>query len=226
MKKSVFLLIALLWIAFTFVLAISSPQSVPVYKFVTPTGWVEETNTIIADATATNEWNTGEYVVLPATPDYYQVPRINWEVEVSQWIYIDIEYLEFNMHVDMPGDYAIDDLNITVKTNGGINVYFNTGGDLNDGNGHIIPTWLGYLENSHQALLPPLGSFNAFFAWVRIGNLPGESNFITILKPCGTIMPCEMGEETYKIWFGFRVADDTCKGNYSTYVDVYIQSDP
>ena len=222
--KRIFLLFTVISIVTSFAFGTSS--SVPIYKFVTPIGWAEETSSVIADATGTNEWNTGGYVVLPATPDHYQVPRINWDLEVSQWIYIDIKYLEFNMHVDMPGDYTIGDLDITVKTNGGINVYFNTPGDLSDGKGHTIPTWIGYLENSNQALLPSLGGFNASFTWVRIGDLPGENNFITILKPCGTIVPGEMGEETYKIWFGFRVANNTCKGDYSTYVDVYVQSDP
>ncbi len=222
MKKMTLVLLSIVALS-TFMLALNPPENIPIYRFETPTGWVEETNSKLADATATNEWDSGGYVTLSSP---YQTSRIDWELDISQWIYVDIKYLKFNMHVNMPGDYTIGDLDITVKTNGGINVYFSTGGDLHDGSGHIIPTWLGYLKNSNQVLLPSLGGFNTSFAWNRIGDLPGENNFITILKPCGTIVPGEMGEETYKIWFGFRVANNTCKGNYSTYVDVYVQSDP
>ena len=224
--KKMFLVLLSIVIVSTFALALNPPSGIPIYRFKTPTGWVEETNTVIADATATNEWNSGGYIILPASPDFYQLPKINWELEVSQWIYIDIKYLEFNMHVDMPGDYAVDDLNISVKTNGGINVYFNTPGDLSDGNGHSIPTWIGYVENPNGAILPELGGSNGDFSWVRIGELPGESNYITILKPCGTSEPCGLGTKTYQVWFGFSVDEHMCKGEYSTYVDIFIQSDP
>jgi len=221
-KKGILIVLATL-IFSTFALA---ANSIPIYRFQTPIGWVEETNSVIADATATNEWNSGGYIVLPSSPNYYQVPQINWDLAVSQWIYVDIRYLEFNIHVDVPGDYALDNLNISVKTNGGINVYFETPGDLNDGNGDTIPTWIGYLEDNSQDILPELGGSNGGFSWIRMGDLPNESNFITILRPYGTTHPCGMGTKTYKAWFGFRVDDQTKKGEYSTYVDIFIQSDP
>ena len=234
MKKIALLTLSIFIIFGTFALA---TNSISIYKFQTPTGWIEETNPALASATASNEWTTWNdpnhtthngvaYVVLPATPNYYQLPQINWDVRVSQWIYLDINYLDFNMHVDMPGDYAIDNLNISVKTNGGINLYFNTPGDLKDGNGHSIPTWIGYVENDNGILLPPLGGSNSQFSWVKMNSLPNENNFITILKPYGTIHPCGLGTKVYQIWLGFRVAENTSKGNYSTYVDIFIQSDP
>jgi hypothetical protein len=226
MRKVILVMIGMMIITSALILASNLPTNIPIYRFETPSGWVEETNSILADATATNEWSSGGYVVLPSSPDFYQLPNINWELEISQWIYIDIKYLEFNMHVDSPGDYAVDDLNISVKTNGGINVYFNTPGDLNDGNGHSIPTWVGYVDNPNGTILPALGGSNADFSWIRISELPDESNFITILKPCGTIHPCGLGTKTYQVWFGFRVNENTCKGDYSTYVDIFIQSDP
>ncbi len=227
MRKIV--LITLIILIVTSIFALTTGFSIYRYYKKTPGGlkWWEETNPIIADATATGSWNTGGYIILPATPNYYQVPQqITLSVEISQWIYLKISYTNFDIHVNMPGDYAINNLNITIKTNGGINIYFNTGGNLNDGNGHTIPTWLGYLENSNQATLPPLGSSNTSFAWTKIGDLPKKSDFITILKPYGTILSCGLGKIVYKIWFGFRVNDDVCKGDYTTWADIYIQSDP
>ncbi len=221
--KKLFLVLLGIVIVSTFALALNPPSGIPIYRFETPTGWVEETNSTLADATATNEWDSGGYVALSST---YQTSRIDWELDISQWIYVDIKYLEFDIHVDMPGDYAIDNLDISVETNGGINVYFSTPGDLRDENGHSIPTWVGYVNNPNGAILPALGGTSGSFSWIRIGDLPGENNYLTILKPCGTIHKCGLGTKTYQVWFGFRVNDDTCKGEYSTYVDIFIQPDP
>ncbi len=231
-----FLIVALLLFAVTGALLANGGQSVTIYKFETPTGWVAETNPILASATAVNEWTTQDdpdHVMYNGTPylvlsdsEYYNLPKIEWEVNVSQWIYVDIEYLNFEMHVDMPGDYMVDDLQISLKTNGGVNVYFDSRGNLKSAKGDTIPTWIGYTDTNNGTLIPQLGSTNAQFSWVKMSELPNSDNFLTILKPCGTIHPCGLGEKSYRIWFGFRVNAETCKGDYSTYVDIFIQSDP
>ncbi len=234
MKKFVLVMVFMLS-AMTVAMA-NGGESVTVYKFETPIGWVMETNPIVASATATNEWTSQDdpnhvmyngipYLMLSES-EYYDLPKIEWEVKVSQWIYVDIEYLNFEMHVDMPGDYMVDDLRINLRTNGGVNVYFDTRGDLKDGMGNTIPTWIGYMDTDNGTLIPKLGSTNAQFSWIKMEELPNEENFLTILKPCGTVHPCGLGSKGYRIWFGFRVSDKTRKGNYSTYVDIFIQSDP
>ncbi|WP_456399262.1 hypothetical protein [Mesoaciditoga sp.] len=222
MKKMVLTFLSLMAFS-TFMLALNPPVRIPIYRFKTPTGWTEETNPTLANATATNEWNSDGYVALLST---YQTSKINWELNVSQWIYVNIKYLEFNIHVNMPGDYTIDNLDISVKTNGKVKVYMGTPGDLSDGNGHSIPTWIGYVENQNETMLPKLGETNVNFSWLRMGELPDENNPITILNPCGTIHPCGLGTKTYQVWFGFKINSNTCKGTYSTYLDIFIQPEP
>ncbi len=208
---------------------------VTIYRFQTPTGWIEETNSTVASATAADEWTTQDdpnhvtYDGIPYFPlgnGYYNLPRIEWEVNVSQWIYIGIEYLNFEMHVDMPGDYMVDDLQIRLRTNGGVNIYFETRGNLRSSAGNTIPTWVGYVDTNNGVSIPELGQGNSQFSWVKMNDVPAKNDFLTILSPCGTIQRCGLGEKRYQIWFGFRVDSKTRKGDYSTYLDIFIQSDP
>ncbi len=211
---------------------------IPIYTWnASTTAWTEVTNAVIADATAENTWTSSandgildpsytyggvQYSVLPGTPTWTQLPRITWNLHVSQWIYISIQYLDYNMHVDLPGDYVVDSLSIHVKSNGGVYTYFDTGGWLTDGT-HSIPTWAGYKVDTQTIptdALPSNGTSAGF--WQDFADL---DTAFTPEEPLTVGGPCAF-ENTFYIWLGFRVAEDQCKGDYTTYADIFIQSDP
>lgn len=210
--------------------------SVPIYQWNdTSSLWVMVTNTTFASATGQNTWSTGGlatsvqvpnvgyFMVLPATPTWFEIPRINWTLNVSQWIYISVQYLNYIMHVDVPGDYTIDSFTIHVMTNGGVFAYFQTGGNLSGPLGSI-PTWLGYKIDDATApslALPSNGANNAFWydmAYIN-ANYGSPAQKITLFGP-------NYWEHTFYGWLGFRVDYQQPKGQYSTYLDIYIQSDP
>ena len=234
MKKAILLSMVALFILGSFAFA---QTPVPIFSWDASSGaWVEETNTIIADATSSNTWNTsalstsvlvpgiGRFIVLPATPNWFKLPRITWNLKVSQWILISIQYLDYNMHVDMPGDYVVDSLSFHVVSNGGVFAYFNTGGWLTNTDGtNSIPTWAGYKvdDQAHPTTgLPATGTSAA--GWYDFSEL---NTMYTPEEPLTVGGPCYF-ESTFYIWFGFRVGVETCKGNYTTYADIFIQSDP
>lgn len=209
--------------------------NLPMYTWAaTPGAWVGVTNPIFADATGTNTWSTGGlatsvqvpgigyFMVLPATPTWFKIPRINWTLNVSQWIYISVQYLDYLMHVDIPGDYTVDSFTIHVITNGGVYAYFQTGGNLS-GNAGSIPTWLGYKVDDATAPalgLPLSGNNNAF--WYDMGYI--NANYGT---PAQEItVGSGAWEHTFYGWLGFHVDYQQPKGAYSTWLDIYIQSDP
>lgn len=228
MRKIVLIMIILIITVVTSIFAITiGSSSFSIYRYYkkTPGGWNwwEETNPIIANATATGSWNTGGYIILPATPNYYHAPQITWNVEISQWIYLSIQYFNYTMHVDAPGDYSIDSLSFEVMSNGGVFVHLNTGGYLTDG-ANNIPTWFGYNVDSSTAPatgLPSNGSNDSFWhdmVWINnnVGN-PAQQF---------TLYPGGWWEHTFYGWLGFRVSYKTAKGDYMTWLDIYIQSDP
>jgi hypothetical protein len=213
--------------------------SVPVYQWTTPAegagSWVAVTNTIFASATGANTWSTGGlatsvqvpdvgyFMVLPATPTWFKLPRINWTLNVSQWIYISVQYLDYVMHVDVPGDFTVDSFTIHVMTNGGVFAYFHTGGNLT-GNMGSIPTWLGYKVDDATAPglgLPTNGANNNF--WYDMGYI--NSNYGSAAQKI-TLYGPQYWEHTFYGWLGFRVDYQQPKGVYTTYLDMFIQSDP
>ncbi len=211
----------------------------PIYSWnASSTAWVEVTNTTIAAATGTGTWSTGGlstsvqvpgigyFMVLPASPTWFKLPRVTWHLKISQWIYISLQYLDYYIHVDMPGDYTIDSFSLHVKTNGGVFTYFRTGGyftDENDPN-NTIPTWLGYKVDTATGPavgLPTTGTNNSFWydmTWIN-SNVGSPAQQLTVY-------PGGYWEHTFQGWIGFRVGVEQAKGNYSTFLDIYIQSDP
>ncbi len=222
MKKIALMTLMILVVVSVFAFA----TGIPIYKFVTPTGWTEETNPNIADATATGSWNTGGYVILPAAPNYYHVPKINWNVEISQWMYISMQYLNYQMHVDAPGDYTVDSFTIHAISNGGVYVYMRTGGPLTnvDDTSQTIPTWLGYKVDASTGPsvgLPSNGNNNGFWYdmnWINNNHGSPSQKF--------TIYQGGAWEHSFDGWLGFRVDYTTAKADYTTWLDIYIQSDP
>ncbi|GEM_PF-1396549 len=211
--------------------------NLPIFTWnATPGSWVEVTNATFADATGSNTWSTGAlstsvqvpgigyFMVLPATPTWFKLPRINWTLNVSQWIYISVQYLDYLMHVDVPGDYTVDSFSIHVMTNGGVFAYFQTGGNLSGNDAGSIPTWLGYKVDDATAPalgLPANGDNNGFWydmAYIN-ANYGSPANKITLY-------PGGWWEHTFYGWLGFRVDYQQPKGEYTTWLDIYIQSDP
>ncbi len=248
MKKIViFSCLAALLLVSAIAFADADPE-IPIYRWQgTPTTvWTEITNNILADATAANTWSTSAYassvqlpdglyyVVLPATPNWLKLPRIDFTLFVSQWIFINIQYMDYTMHVDIPGDYTVDTLSFHVKTNGGVFAYFRTGGWLTDVSSatNKIPTWAGWRVNS--GALPTVGlpangvstGPNFWYDFDALNTLTGPTPATRVLLPFPT------GEDTYHVWLGFRVGAGgegqllTRKGKYVTWADIYLQSDP
>jgi len=213
--------------------------SIPIFTWdASTTAWVEVTNAVIADATGANTWSTGalstsvlvpgigRFMVLPATPTWFKLPTITWNLHVSQWIYISMQYLDYDLHVDAPGDYTVDSFTIHVYSNGGVYTYMDTGGYLTTTSGTplSIPTWLGYKVDSSTAPaigLPANGANNAFWydmLWIN-ANVGTPANKLTLY-------PGGWWEHTFYGWLGFRVDYTVAKGDYMTWLDIYIQSDP
>ena len=246
MRKVLILSIVSIFIIGAFAFA----ASIPVYLW-NGSGWSEVATPAIASATATVAWDSAmndgildpsytfngtDYSILPGTPTWTQLPRIDWNLEISQWIYISISYTSYDMHIDLPGDYIFDNLYVTMKSNAGVYAYFITGGDFSftDDNNveHTIPTWAGYqvVSNSTTPSLPTIGLpttagiSNAFWYDFNSLNDYNAENYITITdvdQACG----CSL-DETFRIWLGVRVGEKQCKGEYTTYADVFIQADP
>lgn len=214
MKKKIFVLLILS--IFLSIVCIS--QNLSIYKHVND-AWVEETNLSIASVQGSGVWNTGGYIPLEENI-WYPLPKINLNAEISQWMFMSIQYLNYDIHVNMPGDYTLDSLTIQVETNGGVYAYFQTGGWFSD----IIPTWIGYKID--DSTLPPLGlpsnnSNNNFWHDMNLININygNSGQKITIGGPSAW-------SHTFYGWLGFRVGNSVPKGQYSTYMDIYIQSDP
>lgn len=201
---------------FTILSSIAFSQSLGIYRHIN-NAWIEETNPNIASVEGLNAWNTGGYIVLD---EWYDLPKIYVNTQISQWMFISIQYLNYYIHVNMPGDYTTGSLTIQVETNGGVYAYFHTGGWL----GGIIPTWIGYKIDDSTAPpygLPSSNSNNNFWydmKWIN-DNIGNTSQKITIGGPSAWA-------HTFYGWIGFRVDKFIPKGQYSTYVDIYIQSDP
>ncbi len=233
-KVAILSIVALLMVgAFAF-----ADTPVPIYSWdASSAAWSEVTDPVAADATGLNTWTSSandgildpsytyggvQYSVLPGTPTWTQLPRITWNLHVSQWVYLSIQYLDYNIHVDIPGDYVVDSLSVHVKSNGGIFTYFNTGGWFSDGN-YTIPTWGGY-EVDTQAIptqgLPANGTSAGF--WYDFNDLD------TMYTPTSPLTVGGPGafEDTFYLWLGMRVDDEQPKGEYTTYLDIFIQSDP
>ncbi len=237
MKKVILLSIVALFVLGAVAFA---QTSVPIYSWdASNLTWTEVTDPIIADATGANTWTSSaddgildpsytyggvRYSVLPGTPTWVKLPTITWNLYVSQWIYISIQYLDYWMHVDLPGDYVVDSLSIHVKSNGGIFTHFNTGGWLTTlDQAHSIPTWAGYRVDTQDVPsegLPADGvSAGFWFDFAQLNGMFTPEEPLTVGGPC-------FFENTFYIWLGFRVGEETCKGEYMTYVDIFIQSDP
>ena len=233
MRKVLILSIIAIFIVGAFAFA---DTSIPIYSWdASNTTWNVVNDAVVADATALNTWSSAgndgildlsygpvPYSVLPGTPTWTQLPRITWNLHISQWIYLSIQYLDYNMHVDIPGDYLVDSFSIHVKSNGGVFTYFNTGGDFSDDNGHTIPTWVGY-EVDTQTLptesLPQSGSAGFWYDFGEVDTMYTPQAPLTVGGPC-------FFENTFYFWLGFRVSEEQCKGEYTTYLDIFIQSDP
>ncbi len=201
---------------------------VPVLRWdATNTTWTSVATPAIASATAVNTWTSSAndgildpsytvggvpFSILPATPTWTQIPRITWNVHISQWIYISIQYLDYYIHADLPGKYMTDDLSIHVVSNANTYVYFATGGDLTDGT-NTMPTYMAaFLSGVTHPGAPWTGD------WSSITSLPnGPTNYMTVSTA---------GDQTFHVWFGFEVGVEQPKGDYMTYVDTFIQSDP
>ena len=209
--------------------AVAFAANPPVLRWdASSTAWTTVATAAIASATADNTWTSASndgildpsytvggvaFSILPGTPTWTKLPRITWNVKISQWIYISIQYLVYNVHVDLPGKYMLDDLTIHVESNGNTYVYFGTGGDLEDNNSNTMDTYFAAFTSG--ALYPgaPWTS-----DWTSINDLPDQANYMKV----NTIG----GSQTFTVWFGFDVGKYQPKGKYSTYVDIYIQSDP
>ncbi len=229
MKKAILLSIAAIFILGSMTVMGGNMKIFQWTPSSSPAAWAEITNDVLADATGSDAWgftmqafpsNGFEYdnKTWIALDELTQLGRVTWNLHVSQWIYVRIGYADFNMHVDMPGIYTVDDLQVQVISNGGIYVYFASGGDLlNSSNGATIPTYLSYQPDQDTNPDAPWTG-----TWTRITDLPGESNMFTLAgdNECGSL------DTTYYIWFGFDVDATTCKGNYTTYVDTFVQPTP
>ena len=215
--------------------------SVPIYSWdASTTNWGVVSNPVIADATSDNTWSTGAlstavyvptvgmFMVLPASPTWFKLPTVTWDLHISQWMYISMQYLNYQMHADAPGDYMIDTFTIHAMSNGGVYVYMTTGGPLtnvdNTSPTQTIPTWLGYKVDDQTAPslgLPSNGNNNGF--WYDMNWI--NNNYGTPAQQL-TLYQGGYWEHTLHGWFGFRVDYQTAKGDYTTYADIYIQSDP
>jgi hypothetical protein len=230
MKKVILLSIVAIF-ALSVVALATTGDSIKIFRWTpsaSPATWQQVTNPVLASATGSDAWgftlqsfpdNAFEYnnKTWIALDDLTQLGRVTWNLHVSQWIYVRIGYIDFEMHVDMPGIYTVDDLQVQVISNGGVYVYFETGGDLVNGGGMTIPTYLSYeTDQDTHPDSPWTGT------WNRITSLPGEGDAFKLAgdNECGSL------DTTFYIWFGFDVDATTCKGDYSTYVDTFIQPDP
>ena len=238
MRKALILSMVAIFIMGAFAFAAAPP----IYSWdSTNSAWTKVTVTAIASVTANETWTSAaddgildpsysyggvRYSILPGTPTWTKIPTITWNLHVSQWIYISIQYFNYNIHVDLPGDYVVDSLSIHVQSNGGVFTYFNTGGWLADNSAepaHTIPTWAGYTvdEQANPTVgLPATGvSTDVWHDFAELDGMFTPEEPLTVGGPC-------FFENTFYIWFGFRVGEETCKGDYTTYADIYIQSDP
>jgi len=205
------------WLLLISICTIAISQNLSIYKSVN-NAWVEETNTNIASVEGLSPWSVG-YVSLDQN-SWYSLPKICLNTTVSQWIFISIQYLSYYMHVNKPGDYTVDSLTIQVETNGGVYAYFQTGGWL----GGTIPTWFGYKVDDSTAPsygLPSNNSNNTF--WYDMKSIKNN-----VGNPSQKMMigGSAAWAHTFYGWLGFRVDKSVPKGQYSTYMDIYIQSDP
>jgi len=208
MKKIIYLMLLVS------ICTIAISQNLSIYKRVN-NAWVEETNTNIASAEGLNPWSVG-YVSLEQSLDS---PKIYLNTTVSQWIFISIQYLSYYIHVNMPGDYTLDSLTFQIETNGGVYAYFQTGGWM----GGTIPTWFGYKVDDSTAPsygLPSNSSNNTFWYDMNLINNFGNPSQKVIIGGSSS------WSHTFYGWLGFRVDKSVQKGQYSTYMDIYIQSDP
>ncbi len=225
MKKVVLLSMVVLLIIFG---TIAFAGGIKIFRWEAST-WASVTNKALAAATGTGvftfsgfpnsfTYDGGTYIPLPGTPTWTQAGTITWNVSISQWVFVYIGNTNFDIHVDMPGTYTVDDLQVHIISNAKVYAYFASGGDLNDGSGDTLPTYLTYeTDQDTKPSAPWTGN------WTSINSLPSESNYLTVE---GNKNPCGGMDVTYYIWFGFEVDLFAQKGQYTTYVTTYLMGDP
>ncbi len=229
MKKIVLLSMIALLIMGSFV-ALGAP--VTILRASTNTAnWSAVATSTIAIATG-----TGRYTTLAAVLGTVFMPfdatlttaSITWNVTISQWIFVDIYHTTYTAHVDLPGDYALDHLSFHVTSNGWVGVDFISGGNLTKtGTPATMASWLGIEKFNYSGTPPILGTVEPTFAWAPMVGLTGSDLFDggKILTP-DSEHPCGGGDIEYTLWFGFRVGQYQCKGDYSTYINFVLTPDP
>jgi hypothetical protein len=244
MKKVIILTMVLTFILTAGIFALSIPEAnnptpisvpngdnVPVWYF--NDGWIEVATPSIADATATEFFRTiGGYESAPLDdfPDAMFMPWTDFEAEgytnleiklhvyISKWIRVCLEYSELYIHIDLPGQYAIDNMGLTVTTNGTVVVTYQATSLAPDQSANLYDATSGATIETYYAE----GSSVPSSAWDGWTSAAGFYNYFLVGPACqGCGQNCETNTNFY---LGLDVKDCQPVGNYAggillTFVD-------
>ena len=132
-------------------------------------------------------------------------------------IYVSIKYMKLHAHIDMPGKWMFDGVQITtIASHTPIKLTFTTSGDLTNGN-LTIPTYYQKYDGGNPNYVPSQPLHAA--VWKRASqNWPTGMN--------GSFTVRGIGNYSFKLWMGLDVTEYIPKGTYSAWLQFTITQVP
>ena len=132
-------------------------------------------------------------------------------------VYVSIEYTDISAHMDMPGEWMFGGVQITtIASHTPIRLTFSTSGDLSNGS-KTIPTYYQEYDGNNLSYVPnqPLHAS----VWRR-----ASENWPTGMR-CFS-MNRGIGNNSFKLWIGLDVDNNTPKGRYTGWLEFNIVQTP
>ncbi|MGC9218777.1 MAG: hypothetical protein ACP5G8_05170 [Athalassotoga sp.] len=127
-------------------------------------------------------------------------------------VYVSIQYTSINIHVNMPGQWMIGDMQIeTDVDHAPIDIQFTASGNLTWGT-NSIPTYYQIYDGNNTSYVPnqPLNS--------NVWQTPSDLNAFSMTRG--------IGNHIFKIWFAMDVSRSVPKGIYTCWIQMSIATHP
>lgn len=132
-------------------------------------------------------------------------------------VYVSIKYTSLHAHIDMPGMWMFDGVEITtIASHTPIKLTFTTSGDLSNGS-YTIPTYYQKYDGNNPNYVPNQPLHAA--VWKR-----ANQYWPTGMK--GFQMNRGIGNTSFKLWMGLDMAKSVPKGTYSAWLQFTITQVP
>jgi hypothetical protein len=127
-------------------------------------------------------------------------------------VYVSIQYTIINVHVNMPGQWMVGDVQITtIASHTPVDIQFIASGNLVSGS-NSIPTYYQIYDGNNMSYVPsqPLNA--------NVWKTANDLNNFNITRG--------IGNNIFKIWFAMDVSRNVPKGNYSAWIQMSIAPHP